>query len=126
MRRVRQNGGGRALADRGFTKHLPVLELLASQVDLDPRRKSVPHVRHDPVAIEEHIGRQELTADEVVDDERGHVAMSARRIVRRPAVVWIDGVRPPALSDRVFKLNERVHRADDSPSSPVPTATAGQ
>ena len=82
MRRVRQNGGGRTLADRGFTKHLPVTELLAGQVDLDPRRESVPHVRHDPVAIEEHIGRHELTADEVVDDERGHVALSASRIIR--------------------------------------------
>jgi hypothetical protein len=39
-------------------------------------------VRHDPLATEEHIGRHELTADEVVDDERGHVAMSARRIIR--------------------------------------------
>ena len=69
MRRIRQNRDRGTLADGGFAKHFPVMELLASQVDLDPRRESVPHMRHDPVAIEEHIGRHELTADEVVNDE---------------------------------------------------------
>jgi len=69
MCRIRQNRGRGTPADGGFAKDFPVMELLASQVDLDPRRKSVPHMRHDPVAIEEHIGRHELTADEVVNDE---------------------------------------------------------
>jgi hypothetical protein len=109
MRRIGQDRGRRTPADRGLAKYLPVVELLASQVDFDPGHESVPHVRHDPLAVEEHIGRHELTANEVVDDQRCHVALSASRILRRPAIVWIDGVRPPALSDRLFKLNERVH-----------------
>jgi hypothetical protein len=58
------------------------MELLASEIDLDPRGESVPHVRHDPVAVEEHIGRYEVTADEVMEDERGHIALSASRIIR--------------------------------------------
>lgn len=115
MRRIRQYRSGRPLADRGLAKHFTVLELLASQVDFDPRREAVPHVRHDPVTVEEHVGRHELTADEVMHYERGHVAVPASRIVRRPAVVWIDGVRTPALPDRLLELNERVHAADDSP-----------
>jgi hypothetical protein len=55
MRRVGQDRVGWTLDETRRTKHLPFHELLAREVNFDPGRKAVPHVRHDPLAIKEHV-----------------------------------------------------------------------
>jgi hypothetical protein len=111
MRRVGQDRVGWTLDETCLAKHLPFRELLAREVNFDSGRKPVPHVRHGPLTIEEHVRRGQVTADEIVDDETGHIAMALGRVVLRPAVVGIDGVRPPTSSNRVFELSKRVHDA---------------
>jgi hypothetical protein len=111
MRRVGQDRLGWTLDETCLAKHLPLRELLAGEVDLDPGGKSIPHVRHDPLIVEEHVRRGQFTADEIVDDETGHVAMALGGVVLRPAVVGIDGVGPPASPNRLFELSKRVHGA---------------
>ena len=111
MRRVGQDIVGWTLDETCLAKHLPFRELLAREVNFDSGRKPVPHVRHGPLTIEEHVRRGQVTADEIVDDKTGHIAMALGRVVLRPAVVGIDGVRPPTSSNRVFELSKRVHDA---------------
>ena len=111
MRRVGQDRRGWTLDQTRPAEHLPLRELLAREVNFDSGGKAVPHVRHDPLAVEEHVRRDEFTAEEIVDDETGHIAMALSGVVLRPAVVGIDGVRPPAPSNRIFELSKRVHDA---------------
>jgi hypothetical protein len=111
MRRVGQDRIGCTLDEACPAKHLPFPELLAREVNFDSRGKPVPHVRHDPLTIEEHVRRGQFTADEIVDDETGDIAMALGGVAFRPAVVWIDGVGSPAPSNRVFELSKRVHDA---------------
>lgn len=109
MRWISQDRGRRAGSDQRLAERLSIRELVTGEVDLDPGRKAVPSMRHDAFATEVHVGRYELAAEEIVDNQRRDVAVAARRIVRRPTVVWIDSVRSPASSDRFFELNERIH-----------------
>src|SRR5918911_1429959 len=109
MRWIGQDGGRRARSHQRLAERLPIRDLVTSEIDLDPGRKAVPGMRHDAFAAEVHVGCYEVSAKEVGDNERRDVAVAARRIVRRPTVVWIDTVRSPASSDRFFELNERIH-----------------
>ena len=109
MRWISQDRGRRAGSDQRLAERLSIRELVTGEVDLDPGRKAVPSMRHDAFATEVHVGRYELAAEEIVDNQRRDIAVAARRIVRRPTVVWIDSVRSPASSDRFFELNERIH-----------------
>ena len=105
MRGISEHSRRWTLEETWRAKHLAFRELLAREVDFDSRRESVPHVRHDPLAVEEHVRRDEFTADEIVHDETGHIAMALSGVVLRPAVVRVDCVGPPTLSNRIFELS---------------------
>lgn len=62
----------------GLADHLPVDELLAREGDLDP------------LAVDEHVGREEFKAEDVVNDERGDVALAPRRVGRVPVVATLE------------------------------------
>ena len=98
---------GRPRSCGGLADHLSAPELVTRQVDLDPGREPVPHMRFDPLAVEIHVGRQKFPAQEVVDDQGGDVALTAARILRRPIVFLVGGVEAPGLANGLFQLRER-------------------
>jgi hypothetical protein len=100
----------RPFPDRGLSDHLAVLELIARQIEFHPARKPVPHVPFHSLAVSEHVRRQDLSAEDVVHDQRSHVALAARGIPGRPTVVLFGSVEAPAGSDGGFDLGERVDR----------------
>ena len=57
-----------------------------------PDGQTVPHVRLDALAVEEHVGREDLSAEQIVDDERRDVALTPARVLGRPVVVLFGGV----------------------------------
>src|SRR5436190_23001724 len=60
----------RPFAHRRLADHLAVRELVARQIELDAAGQAVPHVRLHPLAVAEDAGRQKLTAEDVLCDER--------------------------------------------------------
>ena len=46
-------------------------------------------------------------AEQVVDDERGDVALAATRVVGRPVVVWVSRALAPGAADRRLDLGQR-------------------
>lgn len=117
MRGISEDGGRQTDARPAVLKDLAVAELLSGQVDFDPRRQTVPHVRHDPPAVEQHVRRHELAPDQIIDDERSHVALTTPRVTGGPSTVRLDGIGAPALPDCLFELGERVHASDNNPTS---------
>jgi hypothetical protein len=64
----------------------------------------------DPVAVEEDIRREDLAAQQVVDDERRDVALAAARVLGRPLVIRVRSVKAPSVPDRLFQFGEREGR----------------
>src|SRR4029453_7758332 len=113
----------RPLPHRRLPDHLAVRELIARQIEFHAAGKAVPHVRLDPLAVAEDAGGQKLAPEDVLDDERGHIALAARRVLGRPAVVLVRRVATPARSDCVFDLSARVpprSLVDAGPASSQP------
>ena len=100
----------RPLPDGRLSDHLAVSELISRQINFDASRKPIPHVRFHSLAVAKDVPRQDLSAKNVVQDQRRNVALAARRISRRPSIVLFRRIESPAGSDGVFDLRERVHR----------------
>jgi hypothetical protein len=64
-------------------------------------------MRFDSLAVEEDVRREQLAAEQIVDDKRRDVALAAARIIRRPVVLLVGGVQAPGVADRLLKLRER-------------------
>ncbi len=82
---------GRSSSGR-LPDHLAAAELLARQVDVDPRHENI-------------------SADEVMDDKRRDVALTAARILGLPAVVLVGRVECPGRANGLLELCEREHAA---------------
>src|SRR4051794_13577193 len=94
--------GRRALRDPGLTDNLASLELIAGQVDVDSRCEPVPHVPLDALSVEVHVRPEYVPADQVVNDQRGDVALTAARILGRPSIILIGGVHTPGFANCLF------------------------
>ena len=105
------------LADR-----LAPLELIACEIDLDPRRQPVPHVRLDPFTLEVDVRGQQLTAEKIVHDERSDVALPTAGILRRPVVLLVGGIQAPGLANGLFELRESERQASPRPVPRPPRA----
>jgi hypothetical protein len=93
---------GRALGNPRLTDVLASPELIASQVDVDSRCEPVPHVPLDALSVEVYVRREDVPADQVVNDQRGDVALTAARILGRPSIILIRGVQTPGFADCLF------------------------
>jgi hypothetical protein len=63
------------------------------------------------LAVPKDLSRQQLAAEDVVDYERRDVALTARGVVRRPAVILICRVSSPQLARIAASISERVCKA---------------
>lgn len=104
MRRIHL---GRPRPRNRLADHLAAPKLIASEVDFDPGWEPVPHVRLDAFPVEKDVGSEELATEQVVDDERGDVALPAAWILRRPVVLGVRGVEAPRFADRLLELPQR-------------------
>ena len=101
--RMRRVGDGRsAPADSGFADDLTALELLAGQIDVDSRRKSIPHVALDALSVEIDVCAEQVAAEQVVNYQRGDVALTTTRVFGRPSIILIRGVQTPGFADCLF------------------------
>jgi hypothetical protein len=64
-------------------------------------------VRLDALAVEEDVRREEVTAEQVVDDEGGDVALAAARVLGRPVVLRVSRIQSPGVANRLFQFRER-------------------
>lgn len=109
----------RALGDRRLADDLAPPELVAGQVDVDSRYESVPHVPLDALSVEIHVCPEYLAADQIVDDQRGDVALTATRVLGRPSIIFIGRVQTPGFTNCLLKLRESEHSKTVMPNASV-------
>lgn len=94
--------GRSALGNRGLADDLAAPELVAGQVDVDSRYESVPHVPIDALSVEIYVRPEHLAADQIVNDQRGDVALTATRVLGRPSIIFIGRVQTPGFANCLF------------------------
>ena len=91
-----------ALGNRRLADDLAPPELVAGQVDVDSRYESVPHVSLEALSVEIHVRPEYLAADQIVNDQRGEVALTATRVLGRPSIIFIGRVQTPGFANCLF------------------------
>ena len=120
MRRVSYRRS--SLSNPRLADDLASSELVARQVDVDSRFESVPHVPLDPLSVEIHVRSEHLAADQIVNDQRRDVALTATRVLRRPSILLIRCVQTPGFANCLFQLGKSEHTRTVTPNANEPRA----
>ncbi|MEU4757614.1 hypothetical protein AB0G07_10475 [Micromonospora tulbaghiae] len=90
----------RALLDLTTDDDFRRLELVSCQVDLATVGQSIPVVVTDLGVSGENLAQDQLSAEQVLDDQGGHSALTTGRVAGVPIlhIMWIAGVRSPAAA----------------------------
>src|SRR5579862_9713323 len=72
------------LLRRRFAEKLAAPELVARQVDRQPGRQTVPGMALNPPPVAQDIRDQDIPAQVAANQQRGDVALAARRVLARP------------------------------------------
>jgi hypothetical protein len=107
---------GRALPHPRFADHFAPPELVASQVYLDPRRKAIPHVPLDALSVEIHVGPEQITADQILNDQGCDVAVTPARVLRRPSIIFFGSIETPCIANSLFYPREGQHTVERNQS----------
>lgn len=84
----------RPTADNGF----PRAELAGGEVDVTAAGQPIPVVVADLDLADEDLADDQFAAEQVLNDQRGHSALTTSRIARMPIpqIVRVAGIRSPA------------------------------
>src|SRR3954468_4499981 len=108
---------GSAFPHPRLADHLAPPELVPSQIDLDPRRKPVPHVPLDALSVEVHVGPEQIAADQILNDQRRDVAVTPARVLGRPSIIFFGSIEVPCITNRLFHPREGQHAAEGNQSA---------
>ena len=106
-----------ALGDRRLADDLAPPELVAGQVDVEPRHESIPHVPFDALSTEVHISPEHLAADQIVNDQRGDVALTTTRVLGRPAIIFVGRVQAPGFAYCLLEVRKSEHSETVTPNA---------
>ena len=98
-----------AVDNRRLADDLPAPELVAGQVNVDSRYESVPHVPLDALSVEIHVRPEYLAANQIVNDERGDVALTTTRVLGRPPIIFLGRVQTPGFADCLLEVRKSEH-----------------
>ena len=111
--------GRSALGNRGLADDLAAPELVAGQVDIDSRYESVPHVPLDALSVEIYVRPEYLAAEQIVNDERGDVALTTTRVLGRPSIIFIGRVQTPGFAYCLLEVRKSEHSKTVTPNASV-------
>jgi hypothetical protein len=111
--------GRSALGNRGLADDLAAPELVAGQVNVDSRYESVPHVPLDALSVEIYVRPEYLAAEQIVNDQRGDVALTATGVLGRPSIIFIGRVQTPGFAYCLLEVRKSEHGKTVTPSASV-------
>jgi hypothetical protein len=109
--------GRSALGNRGLADDLAAPELVARQVDVDSRYESVPHVPLDALSVEIDVRPEYLAAEQIVNDQRGDVALTTTRVLGRPSIIFVGRVQTPGFAYCLLEVRKSEHSKTVTPSA---------
>lgn len=100
-----------------LSENLAAPELFAGEVDFNATRQPVPHMALDSLTVQVHGRAEQLSTDEIVDDQGSDVTLTPARVLWRPLIRIVRRIHAPTLPDCLLDLVESRHSKNFNPDT---------